>query len=466
MPGIQPPTIHWYKKLILLYVWMLAVAYCLLQVQHALAATPEAFKFTKVDLDLLQQTNQADKELERNGLVFNDPETNTYLEQVGKRLIPETPLENVKWHFRVLRDPERNAFSLANGSVYIHSGLLSMMRNEAQLAAVLGHEIAHVVNRHMYLANRSARKKAVAASVFAAAGGIAGGAGGIAGRTASIVLGRVVSSLIVLTIYGYDRELEKEADIYGLRVMAQNNYPPIQMTAVFEILKTGYEVDLDDKARGLYRDHPRLDERISYVRPMLDALPVTGEPVVRACEYDRQIKTTMRHDVPLEILVGRARTAVAIATRLTEMDSDDAENAFLLGESYRAMGGRTPRPLPDELTESAKKNTRKQLFKMTPQEYEKALLATPAGKAAWAANVTSAERAYQHALTSNPQYVPAVAGLAALYDAEEKPVEAHEQYLKYLELAPAAKDAYRIRKRADELEKKPGVAISGNTNSN
>ncbi len=233
---------------------MLAVAYCLLQVQHALAASPEAFKFTKVDLELLQQTNQADNELERNGLVFDDP--------------------------------------------------------------------------------------------------------------------------------------------------------------------------------------------------------------------DRQIKTTMRHDVPLEILVGRARTAVAIATRLTEMDSDDAENAFLLGELYRAMGGRTPRPLPDELTESAKKNTRKQLFKMTPQECEKALLATPAGKAAWTANVTSAERAYQHALTSNPQYAPAVAGLAALYDADEKPVEAHEQYLKYLELAPAAKDAYRIRKRADELEKKPGVAISGNTNSN
>ena len=455
-----------HKKIILRYVWTFAVTLCLFQFQPAFAAGPEPFKFTKVDLDLLQQINQADRELERNGLVFNDPATRAYLEEIGKRLIPETPLENVTWQVRVLRDPEPNAFAFGNGSVYVHSGLLALIRNEAQLAAILGHEIAHVVNRHMYLANRSARKKAVAASIFAAAGGIAGAAGGIGGRAASIVLGHVVPGLVALTVYGYDRELEKEADIYGLRVMAQNNYPPIQMTAVFEILKTGYEVDLEGEARGLYRDHPRLDERIAYVKQMLDSLPLAGEPVVRASEYDRQIETAMRHDVPLEILVGRARTAVAIATRLKEMDSSAAENTFLLGESYRALGGHTPHPLPEELTESAKKATRKQLSKMTPQEYEKSLLVTPAGKAAWVENVTSAEKAYQNALTSNPQYAPAIAGLAALYDADEKPAEALEQYRKYLELAPSGKDAYRIRKRADELEKKPAVATTGNTNSN
>src|ERR1051325_10643360 len=137
---------------------------------------------------------------------------------------------------------------------------------------------------HSYLENRSARKKMATANIIGAIGGAAGGAGGIAGA-ASGVIGGLIPSLIVTTIFGYSRELEHEADVYGLRAMARNGYSPDQMGAMFELLKSGYEVQLEKEARGLYTDHTRLDERIKYVSEMAEKLPIQGEPIVRAGEY-------------------------------------------------------------------------------------------------------------------------------------------------------------------------------------
>lgn len=423
------------------------------------------FKFTKIDLELLQQSNHADEELTRKGFVFDDPAAAAYIEEIGMKMVPESPLENVKWRFRILRDPEPNAFALPNGTIYVTSGLLAMMQNEAQLAGTLGHEATHVTNRHGYLENRSARKKIATATVFAAIGGAAGG-NGIAGIAIRSVVSRMIPALIVSTIYGYSRELEHEADVYGLRAMARNNYAPDQMGAVFETLKSGYEVDLTKEQRGLYTDHPRLDERIKYVNEMAETLKLQGEPVVRATEYSRQMERAMRHDVSLEILTGRARTAVGVARRLTESDPDNAENSYWLGEAYRALGGKTFRPEPDELTDNAKSAARKQLGKMTIFEYEASLRTTPQGKTAWAENVKLAEAAYSRSLTLDPSYAKAICGQASLYDEDGRAAQALEGYRKYLELAPKAMDAYRVKKRIADLEKTSAAAAPTTTSQN
>ena len=422
---------------------------------------PETFKFTKIDLELLDKVNQADREFERKGLVFNDPDTIAYIEDVGRKMIPESPLENVTWRFRVLRETEPNAFALPNGSVYVNTGMLAMLRTEAQLASVLGHEITHVVNRHGYLENRSYRKKMTAINILSAAGGVGGNLGGVGGILAAGVLKSLAPGMLAATIYGYSRELERDADKYGMSAMARNNYPPIQMAATFEQLKSGYEVQLEKEGGGLYADHPRLDDRIKYVTETADSLPLSGPAVVRAEEYTRQMQAVVRHDIPLEILTGRARTAVGLAMRLAEMNPERSEDAYLLGEAYRALGGRTAKPQAEELSDSGKARTRKLLSKQTPVEFEATLRATPEGKAAWAANVKLAETAYNRALTLDPQSARAVRGLAALYDEDHRTAEALQGYRKYLELAPTAMDAYRIKKRADELEKSLVTSAAG-----
>lgn len=431
--------------------------------QAVAAETGENFKFTKIDLEMLDKANQADREFDRRGLVFNDPDTNRYIEEIGRKMVPAAPIENVTWRFRVLREAEPNAFALPNGSIYLNTGMLAMLRNEAQLASVLGHEATHVINRHGYLENRSYRKKMATANILSAIGGMGGG--GLGGVIAEGVLGVFVPGMTIASIYGYSRELEHEADAYGLQAMARNNYPPIQMAATFEQLKSGYEVQLSKEAHGLYTDHPRLDDRIKYVEQTVESMPpLAGAPIVRAGEYQKQMLQLMRHDVSLEILNGRARTAVGIANRLSDMNPDSSEDAYLLGEADRALGGRTPRPRPEELEDSAKGATRKQLSKMTPVEYEAALRKTPEGKAAWEANVKASESAYQHALQLDPRNARAVRGLASLYDSDGRNAEAIAGYHKYLELAPEAMDSYRIKKRVEELERTSPTEAAGTKN--
>ena len=109
-------------------------------------ATPpplkENFKFGEVDLEVLEQADLLDTRFERDGLVLADESANTYLRRVGKSLIPQgVELERVSWRFRILRDPQPNAFALPNGSIYATTGLITLLDNESQLAAILAHEV-------------------------------------------------------------------------------------------------------------------------------------------------------------------------------------------------------------------------------------------------------------------------------------------------------------------------------------
>ena len=126
------------------------------------AQTNEAFKFGKVDLDLLEQINLLDKRFEKEGLVYHDADLDAFLDRVGKTVVAEKQMENVDWRFHALRDPVPNAFALPNGSIYVNTGLLALLDDEGQLAGVLAHEMTHVARRHTSLQNRSIRKKVLA----------------------------------------------------------------------------------------------------------------------------------------------------------------------------------------------------------------------------------------------------------------------------------------------------------------
>mgnify|MGYP003286702491 CR=1 FL=1 len=153
-------------------------------------ATPpplrEEFKFGEVDLEVLEQADLLDVRLERDGLVLADESANAYLRRIGQSLIPsELKLERVKWRFRALRDPQPNAFALPNGSIYVTTGLINLLDNESQLAAIIAHELTHVMRRHTYVHNRSNRKKFLTMNVMSAVGAYA--PGGLVGAVITIV---------------------------------------------------------------------------------------------------------------------------------------------------------------------------------------------------------------------------------------------------------------------------------------
>src|SRR6478672_12481407 len=134
-------------------------------------STPEQtsddkFVFGKVDQDLLSEINLLDERFEKDGAVYHETGLDAYLNRVGAAVVADQKLENVAWKFRALRDPVPNAFAMPNGSIYINTGLLALLEDENQLAAVLAHEVTHVSERHTYLQNRSLRKKVLAINII------------------------------------------------------------------------------------------------------------------------------------------------------------------------------------------------------------------------------------------------------------------------------------------------------------
>lgn len=420
---------------------------------HPGPAAPQnaPFTFTKIDKELLEKSNQLDRYLEEKGLVFSDSETTDYVNLVGRAIRPAgPPPENVIWRFRVLRDPLPNAFALANGSIYVNSGLLAMLENEAQLASVLAHEATHVLNRHSYLEHRSYRKKMVAIHIFAAAGAVAGAVGGVAANAVSIVA-NTIPSVVVATIYGYSRELEREADTRAVLALVEADYSAEEMVNTFRLLQKSHEVEL---TQVFYTDHPKLQERIEYTTELVNAnRPRTRHPKVEAEPYARAVEKVARHNIGLDILEGRARTAVAVAQRLVMLNAKSSEDFFTLGEAFRALGPRTPEPTAQEVSSQGKKQTRKMVTKMTQQEYEDALMATPEGKVAWEANRKQAEEAYRKALELDSTDAKAHRGLGFLYEREHLAPQAVEEFRKYLELSPTAPDRLQITRHLEAMEK-------------
>ncbi len=421
------------------------------QTQTAAVDAANEFKFGKVDLELLEQANLLDARFEREGLVLDDETVNAYLRHIGGVLVPRNrEIENVKWKFRALRDSQPNAFALPNGSIYVTTGLLSLVDNESEVAAILAHEMTHVLRRHTYLQNRSNRKKFLTMNVIAAVGAYtpSGGVG-----TVIQIATAVAPFIVIATMFGYSRDLEREADLKGIDMMINAEYAPEEMVNVIKLLNKDIE---GENIRLFYNDHPALDERIKYLSNYLggraDKITPQMELNREKAAYFKKMEPTMRHDVQLAINSARFRSAVYLAQRLVDFHPD-SENLFWLAESYRNLGPRTPQLTDKESTNGAKKDAAKKREKRTVEEEDRDLLATPAGQENAKAHQQKAEELYLQALSQQDPAPVAHRGLGMLYEKSGRANDAVVEYQKYLELAPAAIDHERIQKRIESLRR-------------
>jgi len=416
-------------------------------------ATPppvnEEFKFGEVDLEVLEQSDLLDVRLGRDGLILANEPASVYLNRIGHLLIPkDLKIERVTWKFQAVRDPQPNAFALPNGSIYVTTGLLSLVDNESQLAAILAHELTHVMRRHTYQHNRSNRKKFLTMNIMSAIGAYAPMS---AVGAVIMVVTTVAPFIMVATMYGYSRELEREADLKGIDMMISAEYPPEEMIQVMKLLDKDIE---GENIRLFYNDHPSLDERIRYLSGYLGARADKVTPQMalnrERAAYFRNMEPVMRSNLQLCINSGRYRSAVYLAQRLVDFHPD-SENLFWLAEAHRTLGPRAPQLTEKELTNSAKKGAVKKREKRTLEEEERELLATPAGQENWQQNQQKAEELYLRALAAENPIPSAHRGLGILYEKLSRTNDALIQYQKYLELSPAAPDRERIQRRIENL---------------
>ncbi len=180
-------------------------------------------------------------------------EARALVQRVGERLVRESLAAKspYRFSFHVLADPRTiNAFALPGGPIFITEGLLRLLRTEGALAAVLGHEIGHVVARHS--SEQLAKSQLMQGLIGAAVVGT--------GDYTTAQVGLLVGSLINMR-YGRDDELESDA--LGIRIVAEAGYDPRSMIGVMETLA---KASSGSRQPEFFSTHPHPENRQARIR--------------------------------------------------------------------------------------------------------------------------------------------------------------------------------------------------------
>ncbi len=187
-----------------------------------------------------------------------------YVDALGQRLARHSHRAGLEYRFAVLDSPDVNAFALPGGYIYVTRGILAYLNSEAELAAVLGHEIGHVTARHsvrQMSAEQGANIGITIASIF-----VPGLRNQAAGNLTNIATGALLS--------GYGRDHELEADRLGAEYLARTGYSPQAMISVIGVLKNQETFDAQlarEENRpprayhALFASHPDNDTRLKEV---------------------------------------------------------------------------------------------------------------------------------------------------------------------------------------------------------
>lgn len=251
---------------------LMALALCCMFFGTACSVNPATNDFDFVTMSEATEI-QKGKELHEKILasmpIYEDEKLQQYINDIGQKLAAKSDRPSLEYHFTIIDKPDINAFALPGGYIYINRGLLAYLNSEAQVAAVLAHEISHVTARHA-VRQDGAKKGAGSLSILAT---IATGSSSV-GEATDLWSGAAVS--------GYGRDLELEADRFGAQYLYNSGYDPKAMIEVIGVLKdqerfSRYRAREEGKKsksyHGVFSSHPRNDQRLQEVVNKAGSLP-------------------------------------------------------------------------------------------------------------------------------------------------------------------------------------------------
>ncbi|MBM4299203.1 MAG: hypothetical protein FJ143_15815 [Deltaproteobacteria bacterium] len=341
--------------------------------------------------------------LDASGRLYENKELLDYVNGVAAKLLPENLRgAGLQLRIRIIRNPFLNAFALPHGAIYLHTGILAKMENEAQLAALLRHEMVHVTHRHPLQSFRTAQNTANTLAVLGTLSIPAGNFG-----AAIQLLGALGG---VAAVSGYSRSMEREADNQGFELMVNAGYDPTEAPKLFDHLKK----EREDRKVGepfFFGSHPRLSERKENFKELIAKQTNHHERYNGAEAFQQKIAPLLIENAIMDISLGRWEWAEEAIQMFRKIRPVDPNGSYQLGEIFR--------------------------------------------RRAEGEDLQKAEESYRAALASDGKFAGAYQGLGLLYLKRGDRAKATEAFAKYVELAPDAKDRAYVESYLIELRGMP-----------
>jgi len=204
---------------------------------------------------------QISADAERQLPIWNNARVDRYLNDLGRKLAEKAPGAKYPYQFKAVNDSSINAFALPGGFLYINRGTIEAADNEAQLAGVIAHEIAHVALRH----GTNQASKAYAAQVPLAILGGQLGSNSTGAVLAQVGAGFAVNSLLLK----YSRDAERQADALGTQILYDSGYDPRAMAQFFDKIQAASK---GGQPPEFFSSHPSPENRTKLVYNEVDKL--------------------------------------------------------------------------------------------------------------------------------------------------------------------------------------------------
>ncbi len=202
------------------------------------------------------EMDEQERDIKNSPFLISDPEINGYLRSVLCKSVGAERCKSTRIY--LMRTPQFNAMMAPNGMMIVWTGLLLRTRNEAELAAVLGHEFAHFDNQHSLQSFRDTRAKTDAMALF------------------NMVPGGMLAQIGLMgSVLAFNRDMERNADMDSIRYMSAGGYDPMAASLIWEQLRAEMDVTVqgrhyrqmsDREDAVFFSSHPSSKQRMDYLR--------------------------------------------------------------------------------------------------------------------------------------------------------------------------------------------------------
>ena len=228
------------------------------------------------DADERKLGEQVSQQLREEFGVYQDKEVARYVSLVGKVLAQGSTRPGLDWQFIVLDTDGVNAFAAPGGIVHVTRGALGLIKNEAELAGVLGHEITHVTAKHTV---RSIQKNKLVSLTAEEVGGSAGLSQSVLSRLAQAAYKNVINN-------AFDRDDEIESDKVGIAIANKAGYAPAALSGVLQRLED--RNSNQDQPNGMFASHPLIKDRVANIATVVREQKLTAAATV-ASRYSKYV---------------------------------------------------------------------------------------------------------------------------------------------------------------------------------